>query len=82
MKILGNILWWIFGGLEAAVCYLTGSLALAVTETLARALGLTIGLGSGCSGVHRGRSPIQNGGRPRSTPPEYAQWHADGPTPE
>jgi uncharacterized membrane protein YccF (DUF307 family) len=31
MKILGNILWWIFGGLEAAVCYLTGSLALAVT---------------------------------------------------
>jgi uncharacterized membrane protein YccF (DUF307 family) len=31
MKILGNILWWIFGGLEAAVGYFTGSLALAVT---------------------------------------------------
>ncbi len=31
MKILGNLLWWIFGGLEAAVGYFTGSLALAVT---------------------------------------------------
>lgn len=31
MKILGNILWWIFGGLEAAVGYFAGSLALAVT---------------------------------------------------
>ncbi len=31
MKVLGNILWWIFGGLEAAVGYFTGSLALAVT---------------------------------------------------
>lgn len=31
MKILGNILWWIFGGLEAAIGYFTGSLALAVT---------------------------------------------------
>ena len=31
MKILGNILWWIFGGLEAALGYFTGSLALAVT---------------------------------------------------
>lgn len=31
MKILGNIIWWIFGGLEAAIGYLTGSLALAVT---------------------------------------------------
>jgi uncharacterized membrane protein YccF (DUF307 family) len=31
MKIIGNILWWIFGGLEAAVGYFTGSLALAVT---------------------------------------------------
>lgn len=41
MKILGNILWWIFSGLEAAVGYFTGSLALAVTETRARALALT-----------------------------------------
>lgn len=31
MKILGNILWLIFGGLEAAIGYLTGSLALALT---------------------------------------------------
>ena len=31
MKILGNIIWWIFGGLEAAIGYLTGSLALAIT---------------------------------------------------
>ena len=31
MKILGNILWWIFGGLGAAVGYFAGSLALAVT---------------------------------------------------
>ena len=31
MRIIGNILWWIFGGLEAAVGYFTGSLALACT---------------------------------------------------
>ena len=31
MKILGNIIWWIFGGLEAAIGYFTGSLALACT---------------------------------------------------
>jgi uncharacterized membrane protein YccF (DUF307 family) len=31
MKILGNILWLIFGGLEAAIGYFTGALALAVT---------------------------------------------------
>ncbi len=31
MKLLGNIIWWIFGGLEAAVGYFTGSLALACT---------------------------------------------------
>lgn len=31
MKILGNILWWIFGGLESALGYLTGSLAMMVT---------------------------------------------------
>lgn len=31
MKIIGNIIWWIFGGLEAAIGYFTGSLALAVT---------------------------------------------------
>ena len=31
MKILGNIVWWIFGGLEAAIGYFTGSLALACT---------------------------------------------------
>ena len=31
MKIIGNLLWLIFGGLEAAVGYFTGSLALAVT---------------------------------------------------
>lgn len=29
MKILGNIIWWIFGGLEAAIGYFTGSLAIA-----------------------------------------------------
>ena len=31
MKILGNIIWWIFGGLEAAIGYFTGSLAMALT---------------------------------------------------
>ncbi len=31
MKILANILWLIFGGLEAAIGYFTASLALAVT---------------------------------------------------
>ena len=31
MKILGNIIWWIFGGLESAIGYFTGSLALAIT---------------------------------------------------
>lgn len=41
MKDLGNILWWIFSGLETAVGYFTGSLALAVTEALARVLALT-----------------------------------------
>lgn len=31
MKILGNIIWLVFGGLECAVGYFTGSLALACT---------------------------------------------------
>lgn len=31
MRILGNLLWWLFGGLEAAIGYFTGSLALAIT---------------------------------------------------
>lgn len=31
MNILGNIIWWIFGGLESAIGYFTGSLAMAVT---------------------------------------------------
>lgn len=31
MKILGNIIWLIFGGLEAAICYFTASLALMIT---------------------------------------------------
>ncbi len=31
MKFLGNIIWLIFGGLEAAIGYFTASLALAVT---------------------------------------------------
>ena len=31
MKILGNIIWWIFGGLESAIGYFTGSLAMAIT---------------------------------------------------
>lgn len=31
MRIIGNLLWWIFGGLEAAVGYFTGSLAMACT---------------------------------------------------
>lgn len=31
MKLLGNLLWWIFGGLEAAIGYFSGSLALACT---------------------------------------------------
>ncbi len=31
MKFIGNIIWLIFGGLEAAIGYFSGSLALAVT---------------------------------------------------
>lgn len=31
MKLIGNILWWIFGGIEAAIGYFTGSLAMACT---------------------------------------------------
>lgn len=31
MRIVGNLLWWLFGGLEAAVGYFSGSLALACT---------------------------------------------------
>ncbi len=31
MKILGNIIWLIFGGLEAAIGYFTGSVALMIT---------------------------------------------------
>lgn len=31
MRIIGNLLWWVFGGLEAAIGYFTGSLALALT---------------------------------------------------
>lgn len=31
MKLLGNIIWWIFGGLEAAIGYFTGCIALCVT---------------------------------------------------
>lgn len=31
MNILGNIIWWIFGGVEAAIGYFTASLALAIT---------------------------------------------------
>lgn len=31
MKFLGNILWWLFGGLGSAIGYFTGSLAMAVT---------------------------------------------------
>ena len=31
MRILGNLIWWVFGGLEAAIGYFTGSLALAIT---------------------------------------------------
>ena len=31
MRIVGNLIWWLFGGLEAAVGYFSGSLALACT---------------------------------------------------
>ena len=31
MKFLGNILWLLFGGLEAAIGYFAGALALAIT---------------------------------------------------
>ncbi len=31
MNILGNLIWWIFGGLEAAFGYFAGSLALCLT---------------------------------------------------
>lgn len=31
MRILGNLIWWIFGGLEAAIGYFIGSLVMALT---------------------------------------------------
>jgi uncharacterized membrane protein YccF (DUF307 family) len=31
MNFIGTIIWWIFGGLEAAVGYFTGSIAMACT---------------------------------------------------
>ena len=31
MRIIGNLLWWLFGGLEAAIGYFAGSLAMAIT---------------------------------------------------
>ena len=31
MRIIGNLLWWFFGGFESAIGYFTGSLALACT---------------------------------------------------
>ena len=31
MRIIGNLLWWLFGGLEAAIGYFTGSLVMAIT---------------------------------------------------
>lgn len=31
MKILGNIIWWIFGGLTSALGYFAGSLAMVIT---------------------------------------------------
>lgn len=31
MRIISNLLWWLFGGLEAAIGYFTGSLAVACT---------------------------------------------------
>lgn len=31
MRIIGNLVWWLFGGLEAALGYFTGSLAMALT---------------------------------------------------
>lgn len=31
MKLLGNIIWWIFGGIESAIAYFTGSCALCLT---------------------------------------------------
>lgn len=31
MRIIGNFVWLIFGGLEAAICYFSGALALAIT---------------------------------------------------
>ena len=33
MRIIGNLLWWLFGGLEAAIGYFTGSLALDVPSS-------------------------------------------------
>ena len=31
MRIIGNLLWWLFGGLEAAIGDFTGSVAMAIT---------------------------------------------------
>lgn len=31
MRIIGNLLWWLFGGPKAAIFYFTGSIALACT---------------------------------------------------
>lgn len=31
MRVIGNLIWWVFGGLEVAVGYFTGSVAVALT---------------------------------------------------
>jgi len=31
MRIIGNLLWWLFGGLEAAIGYFSGSFFMAIT---------------------------------------------------
>lgn len=31
MRVIGNLIWWIFGGIEAAIGYFIGSLALFLT---------------------------------------------------
>lgn len=48
MKILGNILWLIFGGVESAFAYFAGSLALAVTIIGIPAALQTVKLGMLC----------------------------------
>ena len=80
MRILGNIIWWIFGGLEAAIGYFTGSLVLAITIIGIPAAIQTFKLGLLClwpfgSEVRQGKSLSGCMGLVDSHLLWYPPWH-------